>query len=132
MTQELWVVVWAACLGLVNCYLAPVAAGIAKGPAYMRWNAGPRDMPFDQGPVAERLKRAFANFLETYVFFAVIVIALAFAHKSSIVSVAGAWTYLVARIVYIPLYAFGVTGVRSLAFGTGLIGLLMCLYTLIF
>ena len=29
---------------------------------------------------------------------------------------AAAWTYLVARIVYLPLYGFGVPKVRTIAF----------------
>ena len=128
MTYELWVLVWAAILGLVQVGLPPIAAMSRTG--YAKWNAGPRDTDFDTGPVAGRLNRAFANFMETFAFFAVIVLALAFADKSNQVSIWGAQVYLAARIVYIPLYAFGVVGVRSLAWIVSLIGILMCLYTL--
>lgn len=128
MTYELWVLVWAAILGLVQVGLPPIAAMSRKG--YAKWNAGPRDTDFDTGPMAGRLNRAFANFMETFAFFAVIVLALAFLGKSSQVSIWGAQVYLAARIVYIPLYAFGVVGVRSLAWIVSLIGILMCLYTL--
>ena len=128
MTYELWVLIWAAILGLVQVAIPPLAAMSRSG--YAKWNAGPRDEPFDTGPMAGRLERAFNNFMQTFAFFAVIVIALAFAHKSSEVSVWGARVYLLARIVYVPLYAFGVTGVRSLAWITGTVGLVMCLVTL--
>ena len=121
MTRELWVAVYAAVLGIVMVLLPPCLAYSRKG--YMRWNAGPRDTPFDMGPHADRLKRAFSNFMETYVFFVVFVIALAFARKSSHVSVHGAWIYLGARIVYIPLYFFGVVGVRSLVWAISLLGI---------
>jgi len=121
MTRELWIAVYAAVLGIVMVLLPPLFAYSRKG--YLRWNAGPRDTPFDVGPHAERLRRAFSNFMETYAFFAVFVIALAFAHKSSPVSIYGAWTYLGARIVYIPLYLFGVTGVRSLVWAVSLLGI---------
>ena len=128
MTQELWIAVYAAILGLVMVHLPPLAAYSRKG--YIQWNAGPRDTPFDMGPYADRLKRAFSNFMETYVFFAVFVVALAFAHKSSVVSVDGAWAYLAGRIVYIPLYAFGVKGVRSLVWAISLAGIVACAVTL--
>jgi len=128
MTYELWILVWAAILGIVQLSLPPVAAMSRKG--YARWNAGPRDTAFDVGPLAGRLNRAFANFKETFVFFAVIVVALTFAGKSSELSRWGADLYLAGRIFYIPLYAFGVVGVRSLAWIVSLIGILMCLSAL--
>ncbi len=130
MTQELWIAVYAAILGIVNVLLAPAFAAAKGGKRYFQWNASPRDKPFDIGPHAERLKRAFSNFMETFVSFIVIVIALAFAHKSSDLSVYGAWAYLVARIVYIPLYIFGVTGIRSLVWAISLAGIAACAITL--
>lgn len=130
MTYELWILVWAVILGIVQVTAPPVAAMSRKG--YAKWNAGPRDTDFDTGSLAGRLNRAFANFKETFVFFAVIVVALAFAGKSSELSRWGADIYLAARIFYIPLYAFGVFGVRSLAWIVSLIGILMCLFTLFF
>ena len=128
MTQELWIAVYAAGLGIGMGHLPPLAAMSRKG--YWLWNAGPRDKPFDVGPHAGRLRRAFRNFMETYVFFLVFVAALAFAHKSSSVSVWGAWAYLGARIVYIPLYLFGVVGVRSLVWAVSLAGILAVAFVL--
>ncbi len=128
MTYELWILVWAVILGIVQVSLPPVFAMSRKG--YAKWNAGPRDGDFDMGPLAGRLNRAFANFKETFVFFAVIVVALAFAGKSSELSRWGVDIYLAGSIFYIPLYAFGVVGVRSLSWIISLIGILMCLYTL--
>jgi uncharacterized MAPEG superfamily protein len=130
MTYELWILVWGVILGIVQVALPPLFAMPRKG--YALWNAGPRDTDFDIGPLAGRLNRAFANFKETFVFFAVIVVALAFAGKSSELSRWGADIYLAARIFYIPLYAFGVVGVRSLAWIVSLIGILMCLFALFF
>lgn len=130
MTQELWIAVYAAILGVVTVLLAPAFAAAKSGKRYFQWNAGARDAPFDIGPHAERLKRASSNFMETFVAFVVIVIALAFAHKSSSLSVYGAWIYLVARIVYIPMYVFGVKGIRSLVWAVSLGGIIACATTL--
>jgi len=128
MTYELWGLVWAAVLGLVMLVLPPMVAASRKG--YLMWNAGPRDTPFDKGVLAERLERAFANFRETFAIFAVVVIALAFLHKSSGLSLWGVRLYLAARILYIPLYACGVAGVRSLIWIMSLLGMLMCFMAL--
>ncbi|WP_443747757.1 MAPEG family protein [Asticcacaulis solisilvae] len=130
MTEELRIAVYAAGLGIFQLLLA--AEWPLFTPGYMKWNAGPRDKPFETGAKAGRLKRAFANFMETYVFFAVIVVALAFMHKSDALSLAGAWTYLIARIVYVPLYAFAVTYVRSLVWIVSLAGILMTACSLLF
>ena len=130
MSQELWVLIYAVILGLFQIILA--ACWPLTRPGYSDWNAGPRDKPFDLGPVAGRLRRAYKNFLETFAFFAVIVICLNFAAKSDGISIGGAWLYLVARIIYIPLYGWGVKGPRSVAFIASLIGMSMCLWTLLF
>lgn len=130
MTQELWVAVIAAVLGLVTLLAAPVVAYTTPG--YSKWNSGPRDTPFELPPIAARLNRAFANFMETYVFFAVIAVSLNFAAKSDLVSVLGAHVYLVGRIAYVPLYLWGVPGPRSIAWGFSLLGILMCLFRLVF
>ena len=42
----------------------------------------------------------------------------------------GAHLYLFARVVYVPLYAFGVTGLRSLAFIVSVAGLIMVIAAL--
>ncbi|ESQ76249.1 MAPEG family protein [Asticcacaulis sp. AC402] len=130
MTQELWVAVWAGLVGLITLLAAPFAAFKAAG--YAKWNSGPRDTPFEVPPLAGRLERAFANFMETYVFFCIIAVCLNFTAKSDSISILGAHIYLVGRIAYVPLYAFGVRYIRSIAFVFSLVGLLMCLYTLVF
>ncbi len=130
MTWELWAAVAGGVWGLVTVLMAPAVAYTTPG--YLKWNAGPRDKDFDLPPVYGRLKRAYANFMESYVLFAVIAVALAFAHKSTLVSQGGSALYLAARLIYVPLYAGGVTGWRSLAWATGLIGIAACLFVLIF
>ena len=128
MTYEISILIGATILGLVHLVLSPALS--LTTPGYVKWNAGPRDVPFEKPVVAQRLDRAFNNFKESFVFFAVAVIAIALAHRSTDFSVWGSTLYLVARIVYIPLYAFGVTGLRSLAWVASLIGIGLCLISL--
>ncbi|MGA9659991.1 MAG: MAPEG family protein [Asticcacaulis sp.] len=128
MTYELWILVLAAILGLIQVALPPVVA--ASRPGYLEWNAGPRDTSFDVGPMADRLRRVFSNFMETFAIFAVIILVLALTGKTSELSVWGARLYLIGRIAYIPLYAFGVKWVRSLSWILSLTGIILCFATL--
>jgi uncharacterized MAPEG superfamily protein len=128
MTYELTILIWTCVLGLVHLLLSPLAS--LSTPGYAQWNAGPRDKPFEKPVLAQRLDRAFSNFKETFVFFAVIVIVLTLAHRSTALSIWGASLYLAARVVYIPLYIAGIKGVRSLAWIVSLTGMVLCLLSL--
>ncbi|MDI7774655.1 MAPEG family protein [Asticcacaulis sp. EMRT-3] len=125
MTYELWVLVWAAILGLVMIVLPLVFASTRKG--FLVWSLSSRDTPFDKGVIGERLDRAFANFKQTFVFFAVTVILLALAHKSDTTTMWGVRLYLAARIIYIPLYAFNLIVLRTLCWAVSIAGIIMCL-----
>jgi uncharacterized MAPEG superfamily protein len=50
---------------------------------------------------------------------------LAVTGRSGGVAAEGAWIWLAARIVYLPLYLFGVPRLRSLAFGVSALGLVL-------
>jgi len=97
-----------------------------------RWNAGPRDgWQAPRGRWAGRAHRALANFQETYPAFIALALALAVVGGSDGAGASGAGIWLVARIVYLPLYLFGVPWLRSLAYGASLVGLAMMLTALI-
>ena len=106
--------------------------GFAMPERGFRWNAGPRDewQP-PRGRWAGRAQRALANFQETYPAFIALALALALVGKSNGEGALGAWIWLVSRIVYLPLYLFGVPWLRSLAYGVALAGLAMMLTALI-
>ena len=100
------------------------AAGAARAQQDLKWAAGPRDTPMPIGGVAARLERAFWNFMETFPFFAAAILACAVAGKlGSTLTIYGAWLYVGARAVYVPLYATGVRGVRTLAWAVAIVGL---------
>ncbi|WP_298326989.1 MAPEG family protein [Asticcacaulis sp.] len=126
MTVELQVLVFAALWGVAQILIAAVAPAFKSG--YFQWNASPRDEDFDVGPAAGRMRRAYQNYLETFPFFAVIVIALAFAGKSNDLSRLGAHIYLLARVAYFPAYALG-TKLRSAFYLLSLVGIGMCVWT---
>ena len=125
MAIELQILGWGCLLALVHVFAAVRAKTAQYG---TRWNMGARDeeMP-PLRPLAGRLARAQANYLETFpVMIAAVTIAV-LAGRTSDVTAAGAWIWLGARIVYLPLYAAGIPVVRTVCFGVGLIGTLMVL-----
>jgi uncharacterized MAPEG superfamily protein len=113
MSTELQMLVWATVLGLAQIMIAATLGTMQRG---LAWNAGARDeiMPPLTG-VAGRMDRASRNFLETFPFFAVAVLAVVFAQRSSAHTALGAQLYFWARVAYVPLYAAGVAYVRTLA-----------------
>ena len=80
---------------------------------------------------AGRAKRALANLLETYPAFVALALALAVTGKAGGVGATGAWVWFIARIVYVPLYLFGVPMARTVAWGVSLLGLVLMLFRLL-
>jgi uncharacterized MAPEG superfamily protein len=90
------------------------------------WNAGPRDdEKKPQGKLAGRAERASRNFQETYPAFIGLALALALAIVAphSQLGQIGAFIWFAGRLVYIPLYLFGVSYIRSLAWVAAMAGL---------
>jgi uncharacterized MAPEG superfamily protein len=116
-------------LGLVHIVLASHAASWQRG---YRWTAGPRDeiVPPLTG-VAGRLARASQNFAETFPFFAAAILAAHAAGCEGALTLWGAHLYFWARLVYLPLYAFGVPLVRSLAWNVAALGVFLIVAALI-
>src|SRR5262249_34392204 len=107
--------------GFVQLFLAVQLVTAERGTA---WNVGPRDAtPPLKGKVAGRLDRAFANFKETFPFFAAAVLMVAILGRHSWTTQLGSELYVAARVLYVPLYAFGVTGLRTLAFLFSVVGI---------
>jgi uncharacterized MAPEG superfamily protein len=125
MNIELFVLVCGCVLGVVHI----MAAGRAKTRQYgTSWNMGARDedLPPPQ-PLVGRLMRAQANYFETFPIVASALLVVTVAELTSAWTSAGAVLWLLARVVYLPLYAAGVPKVRTLVFLLSLIGLLVVL-----
>jgi uncharacterized MAPEG superfamily protein len=112
----------AATLGLLHIVLAAHSGSLQRG---YRWAAGPRDEPLPPlSGIAGRLARANANYLETFPFFAAGVIASLAMGTHSPWSKWGVILYLSGRVAYLPLYAFGVFLVRSVAWNVATAGII--------
>lgn len=108
-------------LGLIHIVTAIQLETKVRGP---KWNAGPRDEPATDLPnVVGRLRRAQANYLETFPFFAALLLACIIAQTDDWRVVAGGWTYLIARAIYLPLYAMGIPTLRTLVWIVSIVGI---------
>ena len=125
MTIELKLLAWTLVLALLQIMLPSHLRNRETGIAY---NAGPRDEPGPPvGVVTGRLQRARANLYETLPLFGLAILVAHAAGREGTLTAWGAWIYLIGRIVYVPLYAFGIPYVRSAVWLVSFIGFLMVL-----
>jgi uncharacterized MAPEG superfamily protein len=125
MGMEVTMLLWSVVLGLLQIVIATMAVNKDIGLPY---NLSSRDEPAPPiGKVAARLVRASANFRETFGFFAVSVILVALLHRQNATSAIGAQLYFWGRLAYVPIYALGIAGVRTLMWAISIAGLLMVL-----
>ena len=121
-STEIWVLGWSAVLLLVHI-IAQASAGSDLGPAYLFSSRD--DGRVSKSVVAGRLLRALRNFLETYPAFIALAVALAITGKTGGIAATGAILWLVARIIYVILYAAGTPVIRTIVWFASVIGLAM-------
>lgn len=129
MTTELTILARTIVLALVYIIALDV---VRTGQYGLKWNTSARDEAMPKlSPIAERLVRAQANLFETLPLFAIAVLVAHLAGVHSRWTVIGAQLYFWARVIYLPLYAFGVPQVRSLVWLVSLAGLLMIVFAIL-
>lgn len=122
---EIQMLCWAVVLGLAQLLIATTLATKDQGLAY---NMSARDAaPPSVSPLSARMLRAFANFKETFVFFAVAVLVVTVLNKHNASSALGSQIYFWARLVYVPVYAAGIPVVRTMIWAASIAGLVMVL-----
>ena len=114
---ELSVILWFVHL---TCVL-----GAAQFVVPLRWRLSSGDNPAaPNGALFGRANRALANYVESFTVFAALDLALIATHQP------GGWgptTWIVVRVLYLPLYLFDVIYVRTIAWGVALIAILTML-----
>lgn len=129
MTTELTLLAWTLVLALVQILLPSTLRTQETGAQY---NVGARDGAAPPPrPVTARLQRAQANLFETLPLFAAAVLIAHVAGVQGSLTLWGCWLYLLARIVYVPLYAAGIPVLRTLVWLVSVAGLVMILYALL-
>jgi len=117
MTPELTVLTLAALLQVVQFALVSISANLDVGVAK---TLSPRDESRLGGSLASllsdrpaRILRAMNNHFEALILFTIAVLVITLSDQSTSFTATCAWTYLVARIAYVPAYAFGLSPWRS-------------------
>lgn len=129
MTTEHTMLALASLLGLFQLMIAARTGNHQRG---LAWNVGARDEPPPPvSKVAGRLERASRNFMETFPFFAVAILLLGLNNRHGVATVLGSEIYVAARLIYLPLYGFGVPGLRTLVWLVSLLAILL-LYAALF
>jgi uncharacterized MAPEG superfamily protein len=119
MTPELTALALAGLLQAAQFILMAVPVNLELG---SRRTAGPRDnddMMRDLSPRTGRLVRALNNHFEGLILFTLAVVVVTLSDQSTTFTTACAWTYLIARVLYVPAYAFGWNPGRSIIWGLG-------------
>lgn len=99
--------------------------GAATSERGLKWNMGSRDeKPLPLSQKSDRLDRSFHNFKETFPFFLGGVLLVLILDSTNQLTTLSALVYLCARLIYVPLYVFGGTGLRSLVWLISIIGIL--------
>lgn len=122
MTSELWALLWSTilCLALPALY----------GPLYSRQVGqagvmGNRERVPEPTGAAGRGLRAHRNLVENLLPFAIAVLIAHAAGISNSMTVMGAWLFLGARVVHAASYIAGITGIRTLAWMVGAVGIVL-------
>jgi uncharacterized MAPEG superfamily protein len=124
MTPELTVLVLAALLQCVQMALYSVAGNAQAG---TKVALSPRDAKIELTGMAGRLQRAMNNHFEGLILFGIAAVVIAVSDQSTTVTATAAWIYLVARILYVPAYAWGLVPWRSVVWGVGWLATLVML-----
>lgn len=78
-----------------------------------------RDEPREVGRMTARINRALTNSITAMALFAPAILLLVVQDKTTPTTLLVAQLFLVARIIYLPVYALGVPAIRTLAWLVG-------------
>jgi uncharacterized MAPEG superfamily protein len=129
VTAELHLLIWSVLVGLAHLIAASHFISYQYG---YRWTAGNRDEAMPPLPgMAGRVDRATANFLETFPFFAAVVLVAHLAGCHNTLTILGAHFYFWGRIAYVSASVAGFPLVRSLVWNIPTSGILLFVIALL-
>jgi uncharacterized MAPEG superfamily protein len=119
MTPELTVLALAGLLQAAQFVLMSVPVNREVGHHRTLAPRDNDDLMRNLSPTTGRLVRALNNHFEALILFTLAVTVVTLSNQSTPFTAACAWTYLVARVLYVPAYAFGLVPWRSLIWAVG-------------
>jgi len=117
---ELAVGLW---FGHLFCQMGAAGGAFSTGYLFSSRDA----QPAPKGPFWGRATRAFANYVENFVAFAALDLGLIVTHHTAGLAPT---VWIVARVLYLPLYLFNVIYLRTVAAGVAMLSLLAMLWDL--
>src|SRR6516164_3821322 len=130
MTVELWLLVASIVLGLLHLIASSHLISWQRG---YRWTASSReeDVPPLRG-LPNRVDQATTNFLETFPFFAALVLLARITDHHSLLTIVGAHLYFWGRLGYLVAAAAGYSLLRSvLCWNAAVIGIMLLLLAIL-
>ena len=118
MTAELTALALAGLLQAAQLTLFATPANRELGTGY---TSGPRDTPPKRAlsSTTARLQRAMNNHFEGLILFTLAVVVVTLGQQSTALTQYAAYTYLAARLLYVPAYAYGWQPWRSAIWAVG-------------
>ena len=129
MTPELMALTLAALLQVLQFCAYSLASIMQVG---VNKAAGPRDKAIVLTGTAGRLQCAMNNHFEGLILFTIAVVVITYTDQSDSKTMLFAFTYLGARILYVPAYVFGLAPWRSLIWFIGLAATVAMLLSALF
>ncbi|MEM1386773.1 MAG: MAPEG family protein [Pseudomonadota bacterium] len=127
MTPELTALTLAALLQVIQYGLMSIPANLELGSDATLSPRDGMDLQSQVSPRTGRLVRALNNHFEGLILFTIAVVVVTLSGTASGLTAACAYAYLVARVAYIPAYAFGLVPWRSLIWSVGFFATLIML-----
>jgi len=118
MTPELTALTLAGLLQAAQFAVFAIPANAELTPDY---TSSPRDMPPPKplSKTTARLQRALNNHFEGLILFTLAVVVVTLGGEANHFTAICGYTYLAARVAYVPAYALGLSPWRSLIWGVG-------------
>lgn len=124
MPVEIQVLAWSGLLAAAQVVLLAIYANRQLSPRYL---VSARDEQRQLSGIPARLQRAFQNQIEGLVLFAAAAVAVTLGGASSPVTETCAVAYIAARVIFVPLYWFGIPWLRTIVWGVGFAATLVML-----
>ncbi|WP_179119529.1 MAPEG family protein [Ensifer adhaerens] len=129
MSVEMTVLSLGCIFGIVQVF---VAAQLQTRQNGLAWSLSSREAAVPPPtPLVGRLKRAQANFLETFPFAASALLAVEITGRGDATTEIGAILWLSARFAFWLAYAIGIPVLRSVLFAASIIGIALMLWPLL-
>jgi uncharacterized MAPEG superfamily protein len=128
MPMEINLLIWATALTFIQMLVAAIGSMSQNSLITL---VGNRENLNKTNGWAARAQRAHKNMLENIVLFAILVLATKITGTSNELTILGAQLFFWGRVAFFVIYVIGVPWIRTVAWGTSIVGLILIFLELI-